>query len=146
MLVSVIVRTKDEAPRLRLVLASLTRQSNVEVIVVNDGSRDETRAVLEEAACQLPLRGLHHPEARGRAAASNAGAGLACGDVLFFLDGDTLVAPGAVARHAAEHGRGPAMARGETFHLRCTRFFDDPETGMSKPGQEDRVRRMGEVV
>jgi glycosyltransferase involved in cell wall biosynthesis len=157
MLVSVIVRTKDEAARLRLVLASLSQQTvpivpagtgvgaealAAELIVVNDGSTDGTRDLLAEASRALPLRAVHHPEALGRSAAANAGARLASGDVLLFLDGDTLAAPAAVEMHARKHQGARLMARGENYHLRCTRFFLDPEAGTPQPGQEERVRRL----
>ncbi|HEV7556588.1 MAG TPA: hypothetical protein VGO00_14075, partial [Kofleriaceae bacterium] len=35
------------------------------------------------------------------------------------------------------------LGRGEQYHLRCTRFFRDPRTGIPMPGHEDRVARMG---
>src|SRR5438105_573564 len=81
MLVSVVIRTKDEVHRLRLILASLSRQtvpvvargvqpaageSAIELIVVNDGSRDGTRTLLEETAQSLPLLAVHHSHALGR--------------------------------------------------------------------------------
>lgn len=45
---SIVIRTKDEAPRLRLTLASLSRQTvRTEIVVVNDGSSDATPAVIE---------------------------------------------------------------------------------------------------
>ena len=47
---SVVVRSKDEADRLRLTLRSLSRQTVApQVVVVNDGSTDATEAVLDEA-------------------------------------------------------------------------------------------------
>ncbi|MDR3418136.1 MAG: glycosyltransferase family A protein [Nevskia sp.] len=146
MKISVIVRSKDEAPRLRLVLTSLACQTvPAEVIVVNDGSSDHTEAVLAEASSWLPLRSVHHASARGRSAASNAGAAHATGDVLLFMDGDVLAHPDVVARHGAAHSRsGSLIGRGETFHLRGTRFFSDPETGAPWPGDEARVARLPE--
>ena len=42
---SVIVRSKDEADRLKLTLGSLARQSvEAEIVVINDGSTDHTEA------------------------------------------------------------------------------------------------------
>ena len=47
---SVIIRSKDEADRLRLTLTSLACQSEPpEVVVVNDGSSDHTRDVIAKA-------------------------------------------------------------------------------------------------
>jgi hypothetical protein len=48
-----------------------------------------------------------------------------------------------VARHLAVHREGrDLVARGETHHLRQTRFFADPEAGTPQPGEEARVQRM----
>ena len=138
---SVVVRTKDEAERLRLTLTSLARQSvAAEVVVVDDGSSDRTPEVLAAAAGDLALRVVTHAAARGRSAASNAGAARASGDVLVFLDGDTLAGPAVVERHLALHAAQPhAIGRGETYHLRGTRFFRDPEEGTPWPGGEARL-------
>jgi hypothetical protein len=60
-----------------------------------------------------------------------------------FLDGDTLAGPEFVARHAAAHAADRALVgRGETFHLRGTRFLQDPETGTPRPGEEGRLAGM----
>ena len=141
---SVIIRSKDEADRLRLTLTSLACQSlQPEVIVVNDGSSDHTRAVLAEMTGALDLVAVHHDRPAGRAAAANAGAARARGDIVIFLDGDTLAAPDMVARHLEQHGRADGLVvRGETWHLRCTRLFVDPEHGTPKPGEEAKVARM----
>jgi glycosyltransferase involved in cell wall biosynthesis len=143
---SVIIRSKDEADRLRLTLRSLSRQSvPAEVVVVNDGSSDHTEEVIGEAANYLQLERVTHRTPLGRSAAANAGAMRASGDILIFLDGDTLAGPEFVARHLETHRAHPqAVARGETYHLRCTRFFADPEKGSPRPGEEKRVAGMSE--
>jgi glycosyltransferase involved in cell wall biosynthesis len=141
---SVVIRSKDEADRLRLTLRSLARQTELaEVVVVNDGSTDHTDRVVSEAATWMPVVRLDHKEPVGRSGAANAGARLASGDILIFLDGDTLAGPEFVARHLNAHRQSPGVvARGETHHLRCTRFFADPETGSPRPGEEARVAAM----
>ncbi len=141
--VGVVVRTKDEADRLRLTLTSLASEAPDEVIVVDDGSRDHTAAVIDEASSSLPIVRLRHERPLGRSGASNAGAALARSEIVLFLDGDTLAGPGCLRRHAIVHARSDGLiGRGETFHLRSTRFFLDPETGSPKPGEEGRVARM----
>jgi glycosyltransferase involved in cell wall biosynthesis len=133
MSVSVILRTRDEAPRLRLTLASLARE-DAEVVVVDDGSTDATAAMITAAARAMTVVPVRHVIAQGRAAASNAGAAAATGDLLIFLDGDTLAGPGMVAAHRAAHAdAGDRIGRGETWHLRCTRLLADPETGTAWP-------------
>jgi len=139
---SVVIRSKDEADRLRLTLASLAAQTEKpQVVVVNDGSSDHTPTVMAEAAVQLDLAAVHHATPAGRSAAANAGAEKATGDILLFLDGDTLAAPDLVARHLELHRQSPGLVvRGETWHLRCTRTFLDPECGTPRPGDESRAR------
>jgi glycosyltransferase involved in cell wall biosynthesis len=141
MSLSIVIRSRDEADRLRLVLASLTGQTGLtEVVVVDDGSTDHTPAVLAEAAGALPLVALRHAASRGRSTASNTGAAAATGDILLFLDGDVLAGPQLVQRHLAAHAKGPGLiGRGEVFHLRCTRFLKDPEAASPKPGEEARL-------
>jgi glycosyltransferase involved in cell wall biosynthesis len=144
MRVSVIIRTRNEADRLRLTLTSLACQTvAAEVVVVNDASVDHTAAVVAEARGWLPLRVVDHAEARGRAGATNAGVSVATGDILLFLDGDTLAHPELIARHSAIHADdGRQIARGETFHLRSTRFLRDPETATPRSGEELRLARL----
>jgi glycosyltransferase involved in cell wall biosynthesis len=117
---SVVIRTKDEAERLRLTLASLMRQTRrAEIVVVNDGSTDATSVVLGDASSQMELRVVTHAAVRGRSPASNAGAREAGGDVVIFLDGDTLAGPDFVARHLAVHELDAGViGRGETLHIR----------------------------
>jgi cellulose synthase/poly-beta-1,6-N-acetylglucosamine synthase-like glycosyltransferase len=143
MSLSVVIRSKDEADRLRLTLTSLIRQSaSAEVVVVNDGSSDHTRAVLDEVAGSLPLTVVHHVTPRGRSGAANAGARAASGQVLLFLDGDTLAHPDLVRHHATAHAERPGIVgRGERLHLRCTSFFQDPETGTPRPSEIGRLER-----
>ncbi len=144
MSLSVIIRSRDEADRLRLTLASLTRQTaEVEVVMVDDGSTDHTQAVLNEAKAKLPLVVVRHAAARGRAAASNAGARAASGELLLFLDGDTLAGPDLARRHIERHAGGASLiGRGEVMHLRCTRFLADPEAGTPRRGEEARIERL----
>ena len=143
---SVVIRSKDEADRLRLTLASLAAQTEQpQVVVVNDGSSDHTADVMAEAARELDLAAVHHATPAGRSAAANAGAAQATGEILLFLDGDTLAAPDLVARHLEVHRQSPnRVVRGETWHLRCTRIFLDPESGTPRPGEESRVARLSE--
>ena len=145
--VSVIVRSKDEADRLRLALAALSAQTiPVEVVVVNDGSTDHTADVLDAARSDLRLARVDHPRPLGRSAASNAGAAIASGEVLLFLDGDTLAEPGLAASHLERHREhGDRIIRGQTWHLRQTRHFLDPSTGSAMPGEAERLSRMPEA-
>jgi len=147
MRISVIIITKDEQPRLRLCLASLARQTirwgqDAELIIVDDGSTPAVGAA--EIPADLPWpRIIRHGRSQGRSAARNAGAALARGERLLFLDGDTLLSPGTAALHS-ELGA-DELGRGEQRHLRGTRFFRDPSTGEPWPGKESLVRSLGDL-
>lgn len=104
--VSVVVPAYDEAAHLGRLLESLRHQdtSPHEVIVADDGSRDATAEVAERARAVV-LRLPH----RGPAAAKNAGAARATGDVLVFLDADMHCAPGFLGRMVAPIEAGEAI-------------------------------------
>jgi glycosyltransferase involved in cell wall biosynthesis len=60
-----------------------------ELLVVNDGSRDRTGAILDQLARELPrLRPLHHPQNRGYGAALRTGFDAAAKRFVFYMDGD----------------------------------------------------------
>ena len=60
-----------------------------EIIVVDDGSRDRSAAVLADLAAQVPrLRIVTHPVNRGYGGALRSGFAAATKDVVFYTDGD----------------------------------------------------------
>lgn len=83
--VSVVVAAYNEARHIGGLLRSLDVQTQppLEVIVVDDGSTDETGSVAERGGATV-IRSDH----RGPAHARNTGAAHASGEVLVFLDGD----------------------------------------------------------
>jgi len=63
-----------------------------EIVVVDDGSTDDSRRVAE----QFGARVIAQPHPAGPAAARNAGARVTHGDILFFVDADVGIRPDAV--------------------------------------------------
>ncbi len=94
--ISIVIPTFNRSRILRRVLDSLYLQSyprdRYEIVVVDDGSTDDTRRTLpsirEEAPCQL---NYIEQDKRGPAAARNLGVRTANGDIILFL-GDDIVA------------------------------------------------------
>lgn len=107
--VSVVVAARDEAHTLEPALRSLLRQryARLEVIVVDDRSRDGTGALLDrrarEHAPRLRVLHLHAlPDGwLGKNHALQRGAALARGELLLFTDADVLMQPTTVARAVA---------------------------------------------
>jgi Circularly permutated YpsA SLOG family/Glycosyl transferase family 2 len=99
--ISFIVPAHNEEHELPLALhaidqAAVAARTSYELIVVDDASNDETGQI----AAQFGVR-LVRINRRQIAAARNAGARLARGDILFFVDADTHIAPVHVARARA---------------------------------------------
>jgi hypothetical protein len=93
-LVSVIVPTKDRSSLLREALNSILRQyySNIEVIIVDDDSTDQTRQVAEEFSCKYNVKYIH--VSCGKSTASrNVGLRHATGKYIAYLDDDNLWFP-----------------------------------------------------
>jgi glycosyltransferase involved in cell wall biosynthesis len=97
--VSVVIPTRNRAALLRRALGTVLAQrfTELEIIVVDDASTDDTAAVLETVG-DARVRALRHPERRGVAAARNAGIAAAAGRWVAFLDDDDLWAPNKLAR------------------------------------------------
>ena len=73
--------------------------ADFEVVVVDDGSRDNTAAVVHGLREQLPMvRLVSHSVNRGYGAALGTGFAAAANDLLFLTDGDTQFDPREVAR------------------------------------------------
>lgn len=92
--VSVIITTKSRPALLSEAIASVRARSHPhwELIVVDDGSEDETRATLE-AIDDERVRSVR-TEGVGSAAARNVGLDAAGGEAIAYLDDDNIVLPG----------------------------------------------------
>lgn len=95
-LISVIVPVYNVAPYLEECFASLLVQTYApfEVVVVEDGSTDGSREMVQEFARRDErVRVVEHARNRGLAAARNTGIEAACGELFAFIDSDDYVAP-----------------------------------------------------
>jgi glycosyltransferase involved in cell wall biosynthesis len=82
---SIVIPAKNEAGAIAKVVAGARElYPDAEVIVVDDGSSDDTAKVAEEAGAKV----IQHPESLGNGAAVKAGARAASGDIIAFMDGD----------------------------------------------------------
>jgi glycosyltransferase involved in cell wall biosynthesis len=101
--VSVVVPFRNPGPHFRNMLESLAGQEcdeGWEVVAIDNGSSDGSRAVAETFSGRLPLRILPAGEKPGAGHARNVGASVAVGEKLIFIDADDEVAPGYLAAMA----------------------------------------------
>lgn len=92
-LVSIILPTYNRAPFLGKAIASVLDQThhNLELLVVDDGSTDETPSVIARCACDKRLRAFKQ-ENRGQSVARRFALSRAQGDFIGFLDSDNIAA------------------------------------------------------
>lgn len=107
---SVIVCTYNRAESLARTLACLERQDvpaaiRWEVLVVDNNSRDRTRAVVEDAQRRWPILRYEFEPRQGLSQARNRGIGTARGNILLFTDDDVCPESDWVRRiiHGMEH-------------------------------------------
>jgi len=99
--ISIIIPTYNYAHYLPMTVRSVLDQDtpgmSMEIIVIDDGSTDDTRAVA--ASFGKAIRYIRQ-ENQGVSAARNTGLSLAAGEFLVLLDADDLLTPGMLASQA----------------------------------------------
>ena len=85
MKISIVLPAKNESAAIGQTLAQIQQlQLAHEIIVVNDGSTDQTKQVAETAGAKV----VTHPYSKGNGAAIKTGARTATGDIIVFMDAD----------------------------------------------------------
>ncbi len=116
--VSVLIPARDEARNLPHLLASLSDQTAtpLEVIVIDDGSVDDTAAVAREFGARV-LNSAPLPEGwTGKSWACAQGADAALGTVLVFLDADVRLLPGGLAAVVDAQRRTGGLLSVQPYH------------------------------
>lgn len=109
---SIVVPTYNRAKLLGYTLESLARQSvpksEFEVIVADDGSSDESRAVAASFSSAMQVQYRYQTDQGYRvAAARNLGLEVAGGRVTVFLDAGVVATPHLLREHLREHEQAP---------------------------------------
>jgi glycosyltransferase involved in cell wall biosynthesis len=101
---SVVIPSYNHGRLIPEALAAISRQTMApfEVVVVDDGSTDDSLARLQSLAAGMPWLRIHrHSGNRGVNAACNTGLGLVTGDFVLFSAADDCLSPGMVERASA---------------------------------------------
>jgi len=109
--ISIVVPCHNEGDTADETFAALANVDypDFEIVAVNDGSRDNTGAILEGLAARMQhMRVAHLEKNQGKATAMNIGAMLARHELLVLIDGDALLDPHAL-RWIAWHFRLPHL-------------------------------------
>ena len=116
--VSVVVPARDEEASLPALLASLRDldPAPAEVVVVDDGSRDATAALARAAGATVVAATAPPDGWTGKAWACHLGANAAHGDLLLFLDADTVLAPSALGGLLDLHAQHGGLVSVAPFH------------------------------
>ena len=108
-MLSVILPCKNEGHALRKILPELRQiLPDAEILVVNDGSSDDTLQICEEVG----VKALTHQHSLGNGAAIKSGARAASGSILVFMDADGQHKPEDIPRLMDEYAKGYDMVVG----------------------------------
>ena len=140
--VSVIIPTYNHRDFVAAAIESVLSQSfagGVEVIVVNDGSPDDTADVLRPLVTAGRVRYVEQPNA-GQAAARNRGIGLATGEFVALLDDDDAWPPDHLDWQVAALRAAPAAVMVYGTHHKTGQPAPEPPGGPPVQGREHFAR------
>jgi glycosyltransferase involved in cell wall biosynthesis len=107
--ISVVIPAKNEAASIGQVVTAINNTLSVaEIIVVDDGSTDETATIAEKLGAKV----VRQPYPIGNGAAIKTGVRQASGDIIVFMDGDGQHNPNDIPRLIEKLEQGYDMAVG----------------------------------
>lgn len=121
MRISIVIATKDRARYLERALASFESQigaPSFEAIVVDNGSSDDTKGVVERQSARgtYPVTYVYEAEPN-RGKARNRGIERASGYLVLFCDDDIVAPPGFLAAHEAAHVTSNLVVNGPILNV-----------------------------
>lgn len=137
-LVSIVICNYNYGRFIRSAISSALAQTykNIEIVVIDDGSTDSSRAVIDEFVLTGAVKAIYQNN-EGQYSAYNAGFAASSGDIVMFLDADDIYLPEAARMVVAAMNSGTAKV-----HFRLS--FMGPE-GELRDGHTPRGLSSGAV-
>lgn len=137
---SIIIPSYNARERLYLNLIALNEQNynndDVEVIVIDNGSKDNTMDMLNSFDLKYPLKTIRVEENRGIAFGRNKGVLKAEGDILIFHDSDMIASKDFIRQHLEVHKQPNIVACGlfwrRIFTYYYKKFTPDQQVNFEK--------------
>jgi glycosyltransferase involved in cell wall biosynthesis len=148
--VSIIIPTYNGAQKLPLLLDKLHQQTyqDFELVVVVDGSTDDTIKVLTSYKCKFPNFKTIWQKNMGRSTVRNRGAAEASGDLFIFFDDDMLPEPQCVTHHVLHHSKHPGsiLTGAQIDYNRDVSDFQLFKNYLSRKWSAPLIRRQGQPL
>ena len=126
--ISVVIPTYNGEKKIPYLLESLIHQTykNFEVVVVIDGSTDDTEKIVNDAKLLFTKLKIVKQPNTGRAKVRNRGAKEASGDLLIFFDDDMIPCRDCVSRHVDfhNHNRIQSILAGDQTEVQRHHYTD----------------------
>ncbi len=126
---SIIIPSYNASERLYYKLISLCQQScsmeQFEVVVIDNGSIDETWSMLNEFDNSFKLKKIRLKNNRGRGFARNLGILEASGNIIIFSDSDMILSRSFVEEHISEHSRNNIAVCGTSWDKIYTYYYQE---------------------
>jgi glycosyltransferase involved in cell wall biosynthesis len=120
-------------------IESIIRQydSRIEIILVDDGSKDKSGEICDQYACREGVQ-VYHQKNMGLSGARNAGLSIANGKYIAFVDSDDRIAEGSLSTILSNLERKPV----DMFFMKGIKFFPNGKTS-TIDGEYDACRING---
>ncbi len=105
-------------------------KSNVEILLVDDGSKDKSSMLCDEFAARDPRITVIHKENGGLSSARNAGIKVATGDYLLFIDSDDFIDPQSTDKMLCELESKPDILMGMYRNYYTDTASSEPENSV----------------
>jgi glycosyltransferase involved in cell wall biosynthesis len=141
---SVVIPAYNASKTLPIVLRALQNQDfrDFEVILVDDGSTDDTSSVAKRISGHLDLQIIRNSANQGRAKTRNTGVKHARGDIIILLDSDIETVPNYISAHLRLHessartiGIGALRYPPHLAKKALARYYSSRGGARLKPGQ-----------